>query len=76
MKGSAAQLKGLYGPGLAETLDQINRENNVASVPTQDESDYPTLGLKHKKRAAVLKQILKDGGYGDLAREVSIHNGR
>jgi hypothetical protein len=71
-RGADLNMKDLYGPGLSESLDAINRDNNMASVPTQDESEYPVITMKHRKRSAVLKQILKDGGFGDLAREVNI----
>lgn len=65
-------LKDLYGGGVGDVLQEMNRDNNIASIPTQDQNDYPVLTLKHRKRSAILKQILKDGGYSDLAREVSV----
>ena len=65
-------LKSLYGGGLGDTLAQEIREQNAPSLPTDDESSYPVMTIKHKKRSAVLKEILKNGGYGDLARMVSI----
>lgn len=71
-RASHEDLKDLYGPGLAEQLNDMKRDDNLASVPTQDPNTYPVLGIKHRKRASLLKEILRNGGYGDLAREVNI----
>lgn len=64
-------MKNLYGPGLSDQLSDELRGQNLASVPT-DPEDYPVLGLKKKKQSSILKEILKNGGYGDLAKMVSI----
>jgi hypothetical protein len=66
------EMKGLYGPGIGDVLQNIQRQDNLASLPTQDESEYPEMTLRHRKRSAILKEILKEGGFGDLAKEVSI----
>lgn len=68
-------MKNLYGGGIEELLSQKMREDNEASLPTMDEADYPVMEMKHKKQAALLRDILKHGGYGDLAKQVSIRRG-
>lgn len=65
-------LKNLYGGGLEDLLREQQREDNVASLPSADESEYPVMSIKRKKQAAILKDILRSGGYGDLAKQVSI----
>ena len=65
-------LKSLYPEGVEELLSQKVRGENEAALPDLDEADYPVMTLKRKKQAAILKSILQEGGYGDLAREVSI----
>ncbi len=65
-------MKSLYPGGIEELLSQRQREENDASLPPQDESEYPVMSLKRKKQAAILRDILKNGGYGDLAKQVSI----
>jgi hypothetical protein len=71
-RGANEDLKDLYGPGIGEVLSGIQRQENVASLPTQDESEFPEMTMRHRKRSAILKEILKEGGYGDLAKQVSI----
>jgi hypothetical protein len=74
-RSARADLKSLYGGGLGDTLAQEIREQNMPSLPTDTEEDYPVMTIKHKRRAAVLKDILKQGGYGDLAKMVNIRRG-
>jgi hypothetical protein len=71
-RGANEDIKNLYGGGIEELLSQQVRDENEPSLPTEMESDYPVMALKRKKQAAILKDILKQGGYGDLARQVSI----
>lgn len=86
MKGATAQMRDIYGPGLASHLEATARnegpanlaafgDDDMTNAPGGDPTTQMTLRLRHKRRAALLKQILKSGGYGELARVASFHNG-
>lgn len=86
MRGASADIHGIYGPGLAHQLEAAARNDNGApdlSDFDQDEignspAGMPgqmTLRLKHKRQSALLRQILKSGGYGDLAKMAAFHKG-
>lgn len=67
-------MKNLYPGGVEELLSSQMRDDNNPSLPTDPETDYPTMVLKRKRQSAILKDILKQGGYGDLSRQVSIRH--
>lgn len=77
----------MYGlaPGLLQLLKDKKREEAVgAPIPMQQEpaefedfTEGPHLqfALKKKRRALMMKKMLEDGGYGDLARMINIREG-
>lgn len=67
-------MKNLYPGGVEELLSGQMRDDNNPSLPTDPETDYPVMALKKKKQSAILKDILNQGGYRDLARQVSIRH--
>ncbi len=71
-RGANEDMKNLYGGGIQDLLSQQTRDENPALPSDMDEGDYPVMTLKRKKQAAILRSILQQGGYGDLAKEVSI----
>lgn len=84
--GGGISMAGIYGPGLSAHLEAAARgeapaqlsvfdEDDVGNAPAGDHAGQLTLRLRKKRQAALLKHILKSGGYGDLARVASFHKG-
>lgn len=79
---------GLYGaPSLRELVKAQQRKELEGGFQTstdeEDETALPAIGderivatLKRKRQAVLLKSMLKDGGYGDLAKMISLHSER
>jgi hypothetical protein len=76
-----------YGPSIGQLLsgrslsdpyvDNLEIDDPDALAAQTDASNpaYMQLRLKKKKQAAMIKQILVNGGYGDLARMTNLHKG-
>ena len=53
------------GPG----FDQVDAQDPIAH---EDDEHGFRLQLRRKRKSAMLKRMLLDGGYGDLAKSVSV----
>jgi hypothetical protein len=71
----------LYGDGLSKQLmSDLRAENGLGNAEADHPEPLPPAGnagryqfyLRRKRQSAMIKQLLKDGGYGDLAKMVSI----
>lgn len=68
---SNADLKALYPDGLEALLTRQQQEDSP-QLPDLDQANYPVMSIKRKKQSSLLKSILQEGGYGDLAKQVSL----
>ncbi len=76
-------MESIYGPGLNARLS--GRSNGMDDPDAIDEDELEPqmmgvgahgpmlLGLRKRRQSAILKQILKAGGYGDLAKLTNFH---
>jgi len=76
-----------YGPSIGQLLsgrslgdpDVENLEiDDPELLAARTDASNPValhLRMKRKKQAAMIKQILVNGGYGDLARMTNLHKG-
>lgn len=77
-------LKNNYGPGLTQRLQQQLEDENGMTVADNPElaatalssmnPDPLVMRLRRKRMSALRKQILTNGGYGDLAKMVSFRH--
>jgi len=88
MRGSqGASNNNLYGPSIGQLLSQrglggggvedieLEDPEELAARYEPGSAGYIQLQLKRKRQGAIMKQILKNGGYGDLARMVNVRKG-
>lgn len=79
MRAAIHLQRDIYGPGIGSRLsDELRAINDPVNAEDADDQPAPphgpetlTMRLKRKRQAALMKEILKTGGYGDLARQVS-----
>lgn len=76
-----------YGPTLGQLLSgrsighpdvenlDLDDPDELAARSDISSPAHMQLRLKKKRQAAIMKQILKNGGYGDLARMTNIRKG-
>jgi hypothetical protein len=76
-----------YGPTLGQLLSgrsighpdvenlDLDDPDELAARSDISSPVHMQLRLKKKRQAAIMKQILKNGGYGDLARMTNIRKG-
>ena len=76
-----------YGPSLGELLSgqpigdpavenlDLDDPDELAARSDLSKPRLMQLRLKKRQQAALMKQILKNGGYGDLARMTNIRKG-
>lgn len=50
-------------------------EPEMSEMAPEGDAGGWEISLKKKRRAAVMKQMLEDAGYGELAKMVNIHEG-
>ena len=88
MRASPAASKVDYGPSLQQLLknrgfgaggdvDNIEMDDpeGLAARTEPMSAGYNLMQIRKKRQSAIMKQILKNGGYGDLARMVNIRKG-
>ena len=59
-----------------ERSEEPTEEDLGVEPPARDDGNYLRLRIKKKQQNHMLRQMLEQGGYGDLAKMTNIRGGR
>lgn len=59
-----------------ERSEEPTEEDLGVEPPSRDDGDYLRLRIKKKQQKQMLRQMLEQGGYGELAKMTTISGGR